>query len=767
MGRWQAWWCVGVVWAVGCSSPSTEPQESDAGVDGLQATCEAAGGDFYVRPSATLCVFGERQGTSVGAEFACPEGFPNRLGDAGLLFCNASDVFLMETLIEIDARYPECVDCEGDAGDVGGDADADVGDTEEPERFASCAMPGELVWVDGVAEAEGSFVGTPPDESLSCDANATVGHVYALTLEEPGDLVVEVEADEGTFVPALSVRTVCGQRASLLPGSCVGHRARPGQNAAVLLSAEATTYYVWVATPAAETGTYRLRASFSEREGAQPLESCEGLPAVTLREGERLGLGVSARGQFEVGGTLCEHEATSRAELHVDVQADGYWTVDLLRGEGQGFAARTRQVCGSAEGEVCGDIIVGERRRNLLQAEVDAGIKTLSLGNLPNSSLPGYGLELRHSAETAGESCDRPEVLDVSTRDEAGVFEAVIASSLLSYDDNAAAPCGINGRDRVWELELEEASDVRVEALSASGDPLSVTLTAGCDAPGYCAVEGVERAGLEAGTYYVRVDGDLDDPAAFDLAVSIRPALIGGSCAAPGEPVVLSRGEPVVVSLREDDGPSGLLSCASEAARDRVVPLNLVEGGDLALSVTGEVSLEGLVVEHASSCEESGSCGAMDGGIAALEAGDQVIKLGSTDAAQEGDVEVELKLLNPGERCFGAQPLALNQDHALTLQGYQADAAPSCAGALQADRAFSFELDATSTVILALTPADVEDGAALWVERDVCGQSQELSCDAADAGQPATLVLGALQPGIYRVWVGGDPGDYTLNISTN
>ncbi|TXD39830.1 hypothetical protein FRC96_06045 [Lujinxingia vulgaris] len=766
MGRWQAWCVMGVVWAVGCSSSPADPVDADADSPGLEARCEAAGGDFYEQVPATLCIFGERQGTPVGPGFACPEGFPNRLGDEALLFCNASDVFPTEMLVELDARYPACTDCVEDAGDAG--SDAPLQDVGEPGELESCAQPGDLVWVDGQAEVEGSFVGTAAGEALSCDANATVGHVYALTTDVPGDLVVEVEADEGTFVPSLALRTVCGQRASVLPGACVDHRARPAKNVAVLLSAEPATYYVWVATPAAERGAYRLRASFMAREGAQALETCEVLPEVALGDGERLGLGVSARGQFEVAGPLCEHSATSRAEVGVDVEVDGFLTIDLLREAGQGFAARLRETCGNAAGEVCGDIIVGERRRNLLRREVEAGSKTLSLGNLPDSAIPGYALELRHSSELAGQRCARPQVLDVSARDEEGVFEGVIAASLLGYEDNAAAECGVNGRDRVWELVLTEPSDVRVEARSLSGAALSVTLTSSCDAPGYCSVEGVARSGLAAGTYYVRVDGDLDDPAEFELDVRVRPALEGGSCEVPGDAVVLGIGDSAPVTLRQADGPSGMIRCEAEVSRDRVVPLELAEAGDLAIDAAGEVLLEELVIEHAPSCETAGSCGGAIQGIAALEAGNQVLRLGSRSGADEEDIEVMLELLRQGERCFGAQVVPLNDDYEVSLIGYQPDAAPGCvSGELDADRAYAFELSQTSTVIVTLTPADVQQAVALWLERGACGEAQELGCEHGEAGQPATLVLGALQPGIYRVWVGGDPGDSTLHISTN
>ncbi|TXC77886.1 hypothetical protein FRC91_03910 [Bradymonadales bacterium TMQ1] len=767
MGRWQAWCVVGVAWAVGCSSSPTEPGDSDEGKRGLETRCEAAGGDFYERAPATLCIFGERQGTSVGPGFACPEGFPNRLGDGELLLCNASGEFPAETLVEIDGRYPSCTDCELDAGDVG--ADVEVGDVGEPGDVERCVDPDELVWVDGQAEVEGSFAGTGLGEALSCDSNASVGHVYALTTDASGDLVIEVEADEGTFVPALSVRNICAQRASALPGACLRHRAQPSKNVAVLLSAEPATYYVWVSTPpAADRGTYRLRASFQARPEPQDLEACEALPEVSLGDGEVLGLGVSARGQFEVGGPLCGHDASSRAEVGIDVEADGVWSIDLLRGQGQGFAARQRSECSQAEGEVCGDIILGELRRNLLRQEVEAGRKTLSLGNLPDSAIPGYGLEIRHSSELEGQSCARPQVLDVSARDEDGVFEAVIAASLRGYRDSAVAECGMNGRDRVWELVLTEPSDVRVEARGVSGAPLSVTLSSSCDAPGDCSVGGVARSGLAAGTYYVRVDGDLDDPADVELDLRVAPALVGGSCEVPGEPVVLAIGDTAQVSLRQEDGFSGVISCGAEVVRDRVVPLDLVEAGDLAIVATGEVSLEDLVVEYAPSCEVSGSCGDAHHGIAALEAGNQVVKLGGPAGVDEGDVEVSLELLRPGERCFGAQLVSLDHDHEVGLGGYQPDAMPGCVGGgLAADRAYAFELSETSTVILTLTPADAQQAVALWLERGACDAAHELACEHGEAGQPATLVLGALQPGFYRVWVGGDPGDSTLHISTN
>ncbi|RAL25096.1 hypothetical protein DL240_02460 [Lujinxingia litoralis] len=759
MRSWRAWstivgvWSLGLVGCTGDVAPGPETR--------LAAVCAEAGGDYYDRDPALLCVFGARQGVEVGPGFECPAAFPNRVGDPGLTYCNASTEFPVSVLMEIEARYPEDVEDAGDVGPDGGEAE-DVGPAPVGE---SCAEPRELSFEGGQVEVVADTRGAREDAASLCDGSAGADHVYAVTLEEAGDLVWEVEALDGEFVPALFVREVCEQRVSQLPGACARHRARPGKNAVVAVSAEPGTYYVWVASPGQERGAYRLRGRFSARAAAQAAPSCEALPGVELDPGASLGLGVSARGQIGAQAALCEHQAWGVTRVGVEVAEAGLVTVELLREAGPGFVAGVRPECGGDEEAFCGNIITGEERRVVMQERVSAGVAEVVLGGLEQASLPGFELEVRHGGVSVGESCQAPGRLVQGEADESGVREVGVVASLQGYQDGHAAACGVNGRDRVWELTLDEPSDVMLEIQGEAAAQLSVSLGSACEEVNHCEVGRLERGGLPAGTYYVRVDGDMDDPAEFTLRARVRPTLIGGSCESPGTAIALRAGESTVVALDAGDVPSAMVRCAPGPARDRMVTLEVLEPGDLALSTATLSAGATWWAELATECRESGGCLEQPRGMAGLEAGEHALKVAS-DAGEA--LTVQVALLPPGDRCFGAEPLALNQLHNVSLAGYHGEGAPSCAGeAPVADRAFEFTLSEATTVMLTLTPVSGTDRATLWLERGGCGQALELRCEEPSAGQPASLVLGALTAGTYRVWAGGNPGDYTLDITTH
>ncbi len=389
---------------------------------------------------------------------------------------------------------------------------ATIAETNETCGTAADLAVGEAIEVDLVDAAE--------DLGTAC-ARATGELVWRLELEEPAALDIHATSLDGLGNPSVSLRA----EACALPEEEV--TCRTGDN--VHIHRNAVPAGVWyVALSASAPTRTRLVVEASDPAAPLPDEDCEGAP--TIEPGSSVSFDMTVHQDDHAPCVVGSVDAAYTLEI---ARPTDLLLVQRTAPGDPGGIALADAACTADAVVACspaGNAPVRLRRRGLgagdhrIVLEGTAG-GTQRLDVLGRPALPAISVPF---ADGCGDVLSIPR--------DGGYFVGNTAGASADLDagcDDAGGPSG-GAPERLLRLDLDERSRV---VLDASGSTYRVLLDVreGPDCPGIevplaCTVT-TSSAGaafldleLEAGTYFVQVDGRSEETGAFQLDVHVQPA---------------------------------------------------------------------------------------------------------------------------------------------------------------------------------------------------------------------------------------------------
>jgi len=377
------------------------------------------------------------------------------------------------------------------------DNDCD-GDTDESE----CGRPRHDLCEDALDVSEGGFFelnsdGASPDYMIGCAPPGRKDLVLSFTLDEPQNVAISAEGRSITYV---ELREECGDRSSAVqcasgfPGSL---RVR---------GLDAGTYFVIIGDVGGEVG---VEVEFEEPTPPPENETCASPEDV------------SAGGTFE--GTFLDVENDITTACGSGSAPDLVYTftttevqdvvVSAVSVPGDSMSVAVRSTCDDEEAELrC----VRGAPAGVRMHRLDPGTYFLIVEGSATREFD-FTLDVAFEDPTdppEGDTCDNPIEVEVGTP---------ITGTLGDKQDDEAISCGFFYRDAVYSFELEERSDVIIEA-DADGPFMYSSLRRECDDEETqlrCVSGNPSRSrvrDLEPGTYYVIVESF--SGTGFDLSVT-------------------------------------------------------------------------------------------------------------------------------------------------------------------------------------------------------------------------------------------------------
>jgi len=433
--------------------------------------------------------------------------------------------------------------------------------------------------------------------------------------------------------------------------------------------------------------------------------------------------------------------------------------------------------CGQARSELACNDDAPTTEHSEVSVALDPGTYFLVVDGFGTAS---GEYEVRYTASpsrTAGELCRAATPLvpggDVSgtTTGETGSF---------------AGSCAGQGADRVYSLDVTEASRARIRMQSSHDGVLYLRSSCAdpstelaCNDDHQDTRHSLLTANLSPGRYFVFADGftGAGGPGAagdFSLGVELAPAAgsgaAGESCANPLPHVA---GQPITVdTFRFADDSAG--SCGGQGAPDITYRVVLTSRTRVRATFPPGSEFQPLVYIQT-------TCGAVASEVACASAGgtglDQILAPGTYFITIDGN----------GANAFGAASVTLQMDDLGALEtacrsapllrpGTQISAntssstdrfqATCAAGARSADQIYRLVIRRRSMVRIASEQADF-DG-ALYLRRDCMDAVTELGCNDDAGDNRHSIIETVLEPGTYFVFVDGfaesNQGAYTLDV---
>lgn len=311
----------------------------------------------------------------------------------------------------------------------------------------------------------------------------------------------------------------------------------------------------------------------------------------------------------------------------------------------------------------------------------------------------------------------------------------------------------------------EASNDVTYRVTLAAGERLQASLSATWDAALYvvsnCAMaatsclvgqddgnpEEIDFTAMNAGTYYVIVDGWGTARGTYTLDVNISPPVTGGDTCTTAVMVPAGGGSfsSSTVGLMNDYDPPTTCTGYAEAGADQSYRMDLGAGDVVELSAEFDPTLDGAAYV-VTSCTNIQSCVAgIDGGGAGADeslrfvaptAGSYYVIIDSYSANTSGGHDLTIATYT-GETCADAPPLNISGDpETYTTVGRANDYSPNSGGctgftAAAADRAYSVAVSAGDQLQVTMDPDNYD--ASLYVVSN-CGDINGSCVQGSDIG---------------------------------
>ncbi|NMC72338.1 MAG: DUF4215 domain-containing protein [Myxococcales bacterium] len=366
------------------------------------------------------------------------------------------------------------------------------------------------------------------------------------------------------------------------------------------------------------------------------------------------------------------------------------------------------------------------------------------------------------------------------------------AADHTAWSAAAGCPASTGGRDVFYRLRLAERSEVVLRAagfdtvLYLRQDSCTGTQVACNDDDPAGGTGSLLRATLDAGTYYVVVDGwNADAFGSFTLTTSIAPVPANDTCAGaqviPFVTTTAGGGGTVITGTLAGAADDYTGGCGDTGGRDLVYRLTITGGAqDLFVTTIGSAA-DTVVYLRAAGCTgsnidcQSAYRGTVDPNVVlirnALAAGEYYIIVDGQDASQTGNFRLEVNWTaddTEGDRC--GQPFEWppgTTERCDDTHGEGNEYAGSCGGS-DRDHVYYYVVPpgASGTYLFNTCNSSTGFDTVLYL-RNACqnnGAAAEVTCNndlpswfcSATSRSAIGSVTGRLAPGIYYLFVDGN-----------
>jgi len=367
---------------------------------------------------------------------------------------------------------------------------------------------------------------------------------------------------------------------------------------------------------------------------------------------------------------------------------------------------------------------------------------------------------------------------------------ATVAGDNTGLTDNDLTVCGGSGPDQRYVFTLTTKQLVTANVTPKSGSSLYavVALRRICDditsefACFKSTTSASASAVLDAGTYYVWVDGYGPSEGAYDLVVTLAappPPPTNETCAS-ATALTFTAGVATATGDTTGAADDDQGSCGGRPGGDAVYTFTTTAIQRVNVTVTPDASTPGLkpIVYLRSNCTSAApadefGCDTGTVALASLPAGTYAIWVDSDGAGGKYNLKVTLSAPVTNETCTTPTPLTFTGNTATVVvdtTGLVNDVDSNICSGTGPDIVYTLVLAAPKKVTATVTPSGTATTWAPTVSiRTACAvDTSEISCvDGAD-GKPATVIVNQLAAGTYYIWVDGafsSEGDGTLTVT--
>ncbi|MDB4940720.1 MAG: hypothetical protein JWP97_254 [Labilithrix sp.] len=443
-----------------------------------------------------------------------------------------------------------------------------------PDRGAALAEAGAGTCALPMALAPGASTGTTrhgdAENAGSCASSDAKELVYKLEVTRRQRVTVEVDPQFDSVVYMRKddcgdsdAEVACNDDAT----SGAGKRGPSSHGSRLDEVLEPGTYYVFVDGYGSEAGTFRMNVGIADVPSLA--DACRHVPALASAQ-----VTGSLAGAFDHGHASCGGEAKGPESIHrLDVPARARVRITERSGDFTPVVHLRRQ-CADDHSEVaCAD--GGARADEATWAGVlDPGSYVLFADSSDADARGTYTLEAELASDPGpgarGDACGDAVPL--------GPFERAVEGDTFSARDDVRGTCsGAGAADVVYRFELARRSRVTARFADQEGSHVFVVTQSCTDRAGEVACGGFVDDVLEAGVYYLAVDGKAADSLGrFTFAFAARD--VSGQESACRTPPALATGA-TVTGTTTGGGDRFHVSCAGredlQSSPDRVYRITL------------------------------------------------------------------------------------------------------------------------------------------------------------------------------------------------
>lgn len=687
----------------------------------------------------------------------------------------------------------------------------------------SCGALSSFIDVTGAPlQLRGSTARSTNDTQVGCAVIGSSGPdvVFGLRLAERRRLTATVRPIDAAsgFQPVIALRTDCAMARSEI--GC-GFTMPGGDRATIVTEVGQGTYFLWVDSENEVGGDFELELTFDD---APRVDSCT-VPGV-LRGTELIDVSGETIGLSDDVAASCGGMGTPDAVYSLTLDQARRVRIEAVGLSGFRPTVALRRTCTDVASELaCAPALSTTSTATIDLPSLEPGAWSVIVDGPPSGTISGrFRLRVTLSepvpAPTNDTCATSLELLPMSGSG------TVTVQGDTTRAKNDAVGCDGTGPELVYALQLPTAQRLRALVTPLAGGRLlpALYLRRENQCPSeltreqlFCVAAGqagfpalLEVPRLEAGRWYLFVDGKAGTSGAFDLSVELSPppAPPVNDVCARATVLPLSSGPVFLQNETTAGATANALTCVDTPTPDVVYTFDLTTRQSVSIdarALPGSRLLPAVTLKPTGACSFTaplpvGKCGLSD-----LQVPDRAVAIApvldpgsytlwvSGDLATQGPFSLRVAtgpVFAPptNDTCApaNAQQFTLNIGSSLTgdTRGAGNTTEGRCGlptganGELGADVAYTFQVVSLTPSLTISVQPDMVGGALLRpvlyvrggpASNNVCtAYGPNLGCQAApDFGGTATVALTNVMPGLYTVWVDGagfSAGSFTLSI---
>lgn len=687
----------------------------------------------------------------------------------------------------------------------------------------SCGALSSFIDVTGAPlQLRGSTAKSANDAQVGCAVVGSSGPdvLFGLRLAERRRLTATVRPIDPAsgFQPVISLRTDCAAARSEI--GC-GFTMPGGDRATLVTEVGQGTFFLWVDSETEIGGDFELELSFDE---APRVDSCTS-PGV-LRGTELIDVSGETIGLADDVAASCSGMGTPDAVYSLTLEQARRVRIEAVGLSGFRPTLALRRSCTDVTTELgCAPALASTGTAAIELPSLEPGAYSVLVDGPPSGAISGrFRLRVTLTEPVpapTNDTCDT--ALELVTTSGSGT---VTVQGDTTRAKNDALGCDGTGPELVYALQLTTAQRVRALVTPLAGGRLLPTLYLRrenqcsseltreqlfCVAAGQAGFPAqLEVPRLEAGRWYLFVDGKAGTSGAFDLSVELSPPPAPPANDLCSRPTALpvANGPVFLPSETTVGATANALTCVDSPSPDVVYTFELTTRQSIAIdarALPGSRLLPAVTLKPTGICSLTaplplGKCGLSDLQVPdravaiapALDPGSYTLWV-SGDLATQGPFSLRVvpgpvftAPTNDACSSTNVQQFTLNIGSSLngdtrgagnTTEG-RCGLPTGANGEVGADVAYTFQVASPTPSLTISVQPDAVGGALLRPVLYVRGGASannlctsygpNLGCTAApDFGAPATLALTNVMPGLYTVWVDGagfSAGSFTLSI---